>query len=77
MIASGVWQNRSQARLNDYQQDEQMVGKYIDVLYQSVISNRGLDMQKARMGYVKRFRALIDQDLEDARADSHAGFHSA
>jgi hypothetical protein len=46
MIASGVWQNRSQARLNDYQQDGQMVGKYIDVLYQSVISNRGLDMQK-------------------------------
>jgi hypothetical protein len=47
MIASGVWRNRSEARLNDYQQDEQMVGKYIDVLYQSVISNRGLDMQKA------------------------------
>jgi hypothetical protein len=47
MIASGVWQNRSEARLNDYQQDEQMVGKYIDVLYQSMISNRGLDMQKA------------------------------
>jgi hypothetical protein len=49
MIASGVWQNRSEARLNDYQQDEQMVGKYIDVLYQSVISNRGLDMQKAQI----------------------------
>ena len=41
-----VWQNRSEVRLNDYQQDEQIVGKYIDVLYQSVISNRGLDMQK-------------------------------
>ena len=47
MIASGVWQNRSEARLNDYQQDEQMVGKYIDVLYQSMISNRRVDMQKA------------------------------
>ena len=47
MIASGVWQNRSEARLNDYQQDEQMVGKYVDVLYQSMISNRGLDLQKA------------------------------
>ena len=47
MIASGVWQNRSEARLNDYQQAEQMVGKYIDVLYQSMISNRRLDTQKA------------------------------
>src|SRR6516225_88161 len=47
MIASGVWQNRSEARLNDYQQDEQMVGKYIEVLYQSMISNRRLDTQKA------------------------------
>jgi hypothetical protein len=43
MIASGVWQNRSEARLSDYQQDEQMVEKYISVLYQSVISNRKLD----------------------------------
>jgi hypothetical protein len=43
MIASGVWQNRSEARLSDYQQDEQMVEKYISVLYQSVINNRKLD----------------------------------
>jgi hypothetical protein len=35
--------------LNDYQQDEQMVGKYIDLLYQSVINNRGLDVLKAQM----------------------------
>jgi hypothetical protein len=43
MIVSGVWQNRSEARLSDYQQDEQMVEKYISVLYESVISNRKLD----------------------------------
>jgi hypothetical protein len=43
MIASGVWQNRSEARLSDFQQDEQMVEKFIIVLYQSVISNRKLD----------------------------------
>jgi hypothetical protein len=49
MIASGVWQNRSEARLNDYQQDEQMVGKYIDLLCQSLINNRGLDVLKAQM----------------------------
>jgi len=49
MIASAVWQNRSEARLNDYRQDEQMVGKYIEVLYQSVINNRRLDVQKAQM----------------------------
>jgi hypothetical protein len=43
MIGSGVWQNRSEARLSDYQQDEQMVEKYISVLYQSIINNRKLD----------------------------------
>jgi hypothetical protein len=43
MIASGVWQNRSEARLSDYQQDEQMVEKFIGVLYQSVINSRKLD----------------------------------
>jgi hypothetical protein len=43
MIASGVWQKRSDARLSDYQQAEQMVEKYISVLYQSVLSNRKLD----------------------------------
>jgi len=43
MIASGVWENRSEARLSDYQQDEQMVEKYISVLCQSVINNRKLD----------------------------------
>jgi hypothetical protein len=44
MIASGVWRNRSEARLNDYQQAEQMVEKYIDLLCQSVLNNRGLDL---------------------------------
>jgi hypothetical protein len=48
LLASGVWQKRSEARLSDYQQDEQMVGKYIDLLYQSVINNRGLDTLKAQ-----------------------------
>jgi hypothetical protein len=43
MTASGVWQNRSEARLSDYQQDEHMVEKYISVLYQSVINSRKLD----------------------------------
>ena len=43
MIASGDWQNRSAARLSDYQQDEQMVEKFIGVLYQSVINSRKLD----------------------------------
>jgi hypothetical protein len=43
MIASGVWRNRSDARQYDYQQAERMVEKYIDLLYQSVINNRGLD----------------------------------
>ena len=43
MIASGVWQNRSDARLSDYQQAVRMVEKYVSVLYQSVISNRKLD----------------------------------
>jgi len=42
MIVSGVWQNRSEARLSDYQQAEQMVEKYISVLYESVINNRKL-----------------------------------
>jgi hypothetical protein len=44
MIESGVWSSRSPERLNDYHQDEQMVEKYIDVLYQSMISNRSLDV---------------------------------
>jgi hypothetical protein len=43
MIVSGVWQDRSEARLSDYQQAEQMVEKYISVLYESVINNRKLD----------------------------------
>ena len=43
MIVSGVWQNRSEARLSDYQQAEQLVKKFIEVLYQSVINNRKLD----------------------------------
>jgi hypothetical protein len=46
MIESGVWQSRSEARLSDYQQAEQMVEKYIDVLYESVINNRSLDGAK-------------------------------
>jgi hypothetical protein len=48
MIASGVWQKRSEVRLGDYKQDEQMAGEYIDLLYQSVINNRGLDALKAQ-----------------------------
>ena len=43
MIASGVWKNRSEGRLGDYEQDERMVEKYIELLYQSVIDNRKLD----------------------------------
>jgi hypothetical protein len=46
MIASGVWQNRSQARLDDYQQVEQMVGRYIRALYETAISNLRLDGAK-------------------------------
>ena len=38
-----MWQNRSEARLSDYQQAEQLVKKFIEVLYQSVINNRKLD----------------------------------
>jgi hypothetical protein len=45
MMASGIWQNRSAERLNDYQQVEQMVRTYIDALYRNMISNRGLDFQ--------------------------------
>jgi hypothetical protein len=44
MIESGVWSNRSAERLNDYQQVEQMVEKYIDVLYQTMVNNRSLDV---------------------------------
>jgi hypothetical protein len=43
MVASGVWQNRSEGRLSDYQQDEQMVERYIQAVYESLVSNRGLD----------------------------------
>ena len=70
MIASGVWQNRSDARLSDYQQDEQMVEKYISVLYQSVINNRKLDGANPAPQMAWRDRTLVieasivDLDLE-------------
>ena len=43
MMASGVWQNRSEGRLSDYRQDEQMVERYVQGIYESLVSNRGLD----------------------------------